>query len=175
MILGYHWIRSNILLILAAVLLVYIIKILYVKYRPERQCFIRKCSSLAFAIYLFLVAHITLLGRRPSAEPIWHFQLFWSYMAGSRELIAQNILNVIMFVPFGIFLYDLSPRPTTLRRVLVTALLSSLVIELVQLIGKLGEFEFDDILHNTAGALIGYTVAKWLCQKLDPKNKNIHR
>lgn len=87
-------------------------------------------------------------------------------MSGSRELITENILNVIMFVPLGVFLYDLPSRPIPFSRVLITASLSSLVIELIQLIGRLGEFEFDDILHNTAGALIGYAAAKWICQKL---------
>lgn len=147
-------------------MLLYIIKILYVKYHPEKGRLIRKCSCLAFGVYLFLTAHITLLGRQPSAEPIWHLQLFWSYMSGSRELITENILNVIMFVPLGVFLYDLPSRPIPFSRVLITASLSSLVIELIQLIGRLGEFEFDDILHNTAGALIGYAAAKWICQKL---------
>lgn len=89
-------------------------------------------------------------------------------MAGSRELIIENILNVIMFIPFGIFLYDLPFRRIPVSRVLLTALLSSFVIEFIQLTGRLGEFEFDDMLHNTAGALIGYAAAKWISQKLDP-------
>lgn len=173
MIPGYQWIRTNIILILAAILLLYIIKIIIVKRCPARKGTIQICSCLAFGIYLFLVAHITLLGRQPNPEPIFHLQLFWSYMTGSRELFTENILNMIMFVPFGIFLYDLPSRPIPFRRVLMTALLSSFAIEITQLIGRLGEFEFDDILHNTAGALIGYAVAKWICRKLNYNKKNI--
>ena len=133
-----------------------------------------KCSCLACGVYLFLTAHITLLGRQPNPERIIHLQLFWSYLAGSRELITENILNIIMFIPLGIFLYDLPKKPLSLRKALIIAALASLSIELIQLAGKLGEFEFDDILHNTAGALAGYLISKWLCRKLHVCQKDFN-
>lgn len=39
----------------------------------------------------------------------------------------------------------------------------SLFIELLQLVTKRGLFEFDDIIHNTLGVIIGYGIYKLSC------------
>ena len=45
-----------------------------------------------------------------------------------------------------------------LRFVAASAAGVSFVIEVVQLVFKLGLFEFDDIFHNTLGAVIGFVM-----------------
>ena len=74
----------------------------------------------------------------------------------SNEInVRQYILNIFLFVPFG-FLLPLSwPRTGKLRYALLAGLSFSLLIELSQLCNQRAT-DVDDLLMNTAGALLGY-------------------
>lgn len=64
-----------------------------------------------------------------------------------------------MLIPVGAVIPCLVKR----RKFIITiasAVGISLLIELLQLVTKRGLFEFDDIIHNTLGAVIGYGVYK---------------
>ena len=52
-----------------------------------------------------------------------------------------------------------------LRMIVLSAIVLSFGIELIQLVFKLGLFEFDDIFHNVLGAMIGYGLSK-CCKKI---------
>lgn len=81
--------------------------------------------------------------------------------------ILQVLLNILLFVPFGIFaqlVWKASFRP-----VLLTAFGASLMIELTQLTGLWGyygcairTFDAEDLFNNTLGAILGWgLVAGW--------------
>lgn len=80
-----------------------------------------------------------------------HFQpeLFWSWRVWDRQR-EQILTNVFMFIPVGV-LVGLIWR---WRGICFAAGLSS-VIEIVQLITARGLCEFDDVIHNTFGTVIG--------------------
>ena len=70
--------------------------------------------------------------------------------------------NIIAFMPFGSFLPIYSKR---CRNVWMTVLYSfelSLLVELLQLVFKVGSFDVDDLFLNTIGGLLGYLVYKGL-------------
>ncbi len=81
---------------------------------------------------------------------------FWSYVAyfdgTDRTLMKQILLNVVMFVPIGFCLAALDRRPW---QAAVIGFALSAAIEVTQLILCLGLFEFDDMIHNTVGTMIG--------------------
>ena len=58
--------------------------------------------------------------------------------------------NILLFIPLGIFVGDLWKWKGLLVGVGLTV-----SIELFQLISRRGLFEFDDIIHNTLGTVIG--------------------
>ena len=64
---------------------------------------------------------------------------------------------MVLFIPLGILLGLLFRGRCVLLPVLIGTAVSA-VVELVQLVGKLGLFEFDDMIYNTAGCLIGVLV-----------------
>lgn len=76
-----------------------------------------------------------------------------------------NIIgNVVLFVPFG-FLFSLIYSKGGLKHqkkilwvTLLVSILLCLLIELLQLVTKVGVFDVDDIIMNTTGTLIGYIV-----------------
>ena len=78
-------------------------------------------------------------------------------MAHDWNLFLINVVgNVVVFLPFGMFLPQLFPK---CKNVLLTILLSlefSFVIEVIQLISRVGSFDVDDLLLNTIGGLCGY-------------------
>ena len=71
--------------------------------------------------------------------------------------VALNLVgNVIAFVPFGVFLPLLVKRVRSLVKTSLLGFEFSLFVELVQLFGKVGSFDVDDILLNTLGVMGGY-------------------
>ena len=114
--------------------------------------------TYAFLIgYMFLVLADTVLIRR--AGQMFRFELlpFWSYRdyfnGTDPTLMKQILANVIMFIPIGVLL----GRRIGWKGLLVAAGLS-IVIEVLQLVSQRGLCEFDDVIHNTIGALIGVGV-----------------
>ena len=65
-------------------------------------------------------------------------------------------MNVIGFIPVGFLLASvLSSTSLSIFLAIPVASLISLSIELLQLITSRGLFEFDDVFHNSLGAVIG--------------------
>ena len=108
--------------------------------------------------YLFFFLIVTLFDRAPTLHPRYKLELFWSYkaaIAGNRSLRAEVLWNVLLFVPIGYLLSAILPRRKKWLACLIGMMLT-LAIEGTQLVTHLGMFEFDDLISNTAGAVIGY-------------------
>ena len=74
------------------------------------------------------------------------------------------ILNILLFVPFGYLVPSLFPR---LRHVVLLAFCVSLIIEVLQLVTRLGYADVDDLINNTIGAAIGTLIYNTLLKKVD--------
>lgn len=66
--------------------------------------------------------------------------------------------NVIVFMPFGVFLPWIWNRFRNFADTFLSAFLFSLSIEIFQLYSAFGAFDVDDILLNCAGSIIGYLI-----------------
>lgn len=65
--------------------------------------------------------------------------------------------NIALFIPLGLLLPLVWPQKyARLRMVLLTALSTTLAIELIQLFGLMGSGDIDDVLSNCFGAFIGF-------------------
>ena len=110
----------------------------------------RRKPSLGMLVgYCFLILAETVLIRR--ATPASHFQpeLFWSWRAWDQQR-EQILTNVVMFIPIGVLAGWLWQW-----KGLRFAVGLSVGIEVLQLITSRGLCEFDDVIHNIMGALIG--------------------
>jgi len=70
------------------------------------------------------------------------------------------VLNIVMFVPFGVLVPLLWPRAGSVGRVAVCALGASAAIELTQLVlwlavGNYRTVDVNDLIANTAGGVLG--------------------
>ena len=107
-------------------------------------------SSGLLAAYLFFILTETVLIRKIGVTTGFRPELFWSWnVPGLRSEIYANIL---LFIPVGILLGKRGWKG------LLAAAGFSLTIELLQLITRRGLFEFDDIIHNSLGAAIGFGI-----------------
>ena len=70
----------------------------------------------------------------------------------------QILYNILAFVPFGILLPMLGRRFQRLKIVLLCGFLLSGLIESAQFLFHLGWCDIDDVINNTAGAVIGYGI-----------------
>ena len=119
----------------------------------------KQLTVLCFVVYLFTVLWYT-IGRRSVGYYPAMVNLFWSYekwFQGERTTGMAILANIAMFIPFGFFMAELGEHKhrKSFLSVIAQALVFSTLIEISQMILMRGYFEFDDILNNTAGAVIG--------------------
>lgn len=136
---------------------------------------LRFSSGLLLLELIFLLLCFTVIFRTPSMAARYDFHPFWSYVAiqeGREELLPENVMNVIGFLPVGLLLgvcmrgkkEDLNWKSGWLIAFMV-GLCISVSIEALQYFTHRGFSEFDDVFHNTLGCVIGYGIFKsgsWL-------------
>lgn len=108
------------------------------------------------ATYILFILMETIIGRKTGVGRV-ELVPFWSY--SHPELRMEIILNYILFIPLGLLLYLCSGEKFGLR-VVIAGILLSVSIEIVQLVFLIGLFEFDDMIGNTVGCLIGAVIGK---------------
>jgi len=75
--------------------------------------------------------------------------------------LSNLVGNIIMFIPFGMFLVLLSKnKGLSFIGVLARSLSLSLCLECLQFVFSIGVFDVDDLILNTAGGLLGYCIIK---------------
>lgn len=73
------------------------------------------------------------------------------------HVFAINVIgNVLAFVPYGFFRPIIGMRKYNFLRTIVWGFLTSLAIEVSQLLVFVGSFDVDDLILNTFGTVIGF-------------------
>ena len=109
---------------------------------------------------LFVIYSSTIIFRPVNSVEAYDFTPFWSYKAildGESFLLAENIMNVVVFIPLGLLL-GCSVKVNNWWKTLLVGTTVSLSIEILQFVFRKGFSEFDDVIHNTLGCAIGYAL-----------------
>lgn len=126
----------------------------------------------AFAVYLALLAWVVL----------WKLELPWIgdaallprpvklvpfVASGDADASApiEVVINLVLFVPFGLFLGALLPKGGWWKAAGIL-LGSSLALEIVQHLISTGSFDTTDLIVNTAGGLLGYALVVGMLARL---------
>ena len=121
---------------------------------------IRYSLGLLMLEYVLLIYCSTVFFRN-TGQLQYDFMPLWSYRdyfkGLDRALLAENIMNVVVFVPVGL-LAGAAFRSMSWKKVLVIGMCLSVGIETLQFVFRKGFSEFDDVMHNTLGCLIGYGI-----------------
>jgi glycopeptide antibiotics resistance protein len=71
----------------------------------------------------------------------------------------EILLNVLIFIPFGLYLATLFEK-WGFSKALALFILSSFILEATQYILGIGAFDVTDIINNSLGGIIGWTIYK---------------
>ena len=128
----------------------------------KESVFFRKLFLLAFVTSLILFR--TLLNRNLWMNPLskvmggWGI---WETVNGEQKLTTECIENVIMMVPFSaVVMWTFQKKAGNGWKNIVwqsgmVAFIFSIVIEVLQLLLRLGTFQLSDIFYNTVGGVVG--------------------
>jgi glycopeptide antibiotics resistance protein len=136
---------------------------------------LRYSATLLLIEYIFLLFCSTVIFRATGTTRQYDFHPFWSY--DRPDLLIENIMNVIVFIPVGMILGSLLRVKGSWSKygswfkvngswliVLLIGCSISVTIEALQFCFMRGFSEVDDVMHNTVGCILGYILVKgvWL-------------
>lgn len=129
-------------------------------------------AAAGLAIYGYLLYLYTIAFRPRYSSPQYELAFLWSYkraLNGSAYLWIEIILNYILFLPIGLLVPVLirnrkRKNKSTFAITMLTGFFTSLTIEFSQLIFQRGLMEWDDLLGNVLGTLLGYGIHRILLQ-----------
>lgn len=125
------------------------------------------CMYLAFILCITLIGRVKTEEARAKLIPLWS----WYDVIKNHNLVTfeELIYNIMLFIPLGVLLYLL--MQITLKQVLILGLGLSCTIEILQYITHRGLFEWDDMLHNAFGCMVGYWFARNICRWIKNRSK----
>ena len=119
-----------------------------------------RLTTVLFIIYLIALYWILL----------FKLGVQFSYMGERRTnlvpfsgpiLTSENILNIVIFIPLGVYAGSLFEK-WLLGKILFFVFLLSLLVEGLQYILRVGAFDITDIVTNTLGGISGLVIFKGL-------------
>lgn len=128
----------------------------------------------ALVVYTGFILLATLFCRESSLQTETALFPLWSWAEVIRNhnmgILYQILLNILLFAPFG-GLLKWTFRKIRLPVGWLAGFLFSMAIEVCQLVFHLGLFEWDDMLHNSLGSLIGCAIAAGILWALTGKQQ----
>ena len=122
---------------------------------------VKLVSGVSLIVSLIVIISATILSRQRGSYTV-HLALLSQFWVEDYDLdtaIRPMLMNVFLFLPFGMSLSYMLPDRLCLKTnwilVAASAFLLSLLLETAQYCLLVGNFETDDILCNTVGALLG--------------------
>lgn len=95
---------------------------------------------------------------RYNLVPLKEINRFITYreVLGMKAVMLNIVGNIAAFVPLGIFLPICSSYSKRLWRTVLYSFELSFLVEVLQLVFRVGTFDVDDLILNTLGGLIGF-------------------
>ena len=149
--------NDNFSMILIFTVVIVTIRLMYLYVHREKFVIYKEIFMLAFLLYALLLFYVvTFQDVNYGTDNFIPFKEILRYEVGSRVFIKNILGNIILFIPFGVFVsFFLKTRKV--YPIFIITIITSSVIEYSQL--KIGRtFDIDDIILNFVGGLIGYLV-----------------
>lgn len=141
---------------------VIVVRIAYIITNHKKITLYKEVFGLIFIIYILLLFQMLIATDTNNFHGV-NLKLFneiTRYKFGTRLFNINVFGNILIFVPFGLFISEYL-NAKKVYSVFIVSLLTSASVELVQLrIGR--SFDIDDILLNVIGSILGYMLYKLL-------------
>ena len=141
----------------------------------------RAVGKVLFLLYVVFLIYFLFLaewyGRTGISEEYrYNLELFreikrfiiYREQLGAFAVFANLAGNILIFVPYGFFI-SVASRERGFFKTLFFSMGLSLCVEIIQLFTRVGSFDVDDILLNTVGGAVGYTISL-ICNALRRKH-----
>lgn len=147
--------QDNFPMIFIFTVVVVTLRITYLIVHKQKFVLYKELFMFAFLLYALLLFYVvTFQDVNYGTNNFVPFKEIFRYQVGSRVWIKNIIGNIILFVPFGVFVSFLM-KSRKIYPIFVVSLVTSIVIEYTQLvIGR--TFDIDDIILNITGGFLGY-------------------
>lgn len=130
--------------------------IIFLYYKKNSySSFFKNVSWCILMGYVLFIVSETVLFRTPKVEIKYYLSPLWTYGVLYNRMLAENILNILMFIPIG-FLTSVGLGVKKTITILCVGFMLSVAIEVIQLVTRRGICNIDDVIHNTIGCIIGY-------------------
>ena len=150
--------------------------------KKETKHIIRTPGTILFILYVLALIYFLFFseeyGRAAMKERQYRYNLipfveirrFWVYrkQLGLMAVVTNLFGNVIGFLPFGFILPVILDKMRSGWLIVLAGFGLSVTVEVIQLITKVGCFDVDDMILNTAGAALGYLLF-FICDHLRRK------
>lgn len=158
-------------MIIAAVV-IHICIYVYAKIKSKKISIGMEILVVLMAWYIGMVLSVTYFNR-PAGSVGRVFQTKLLQWEDNMNQNVTNILNIILFVPFGMLITGLESKQGMLKKIIIIAcssFLFSLLIETMKYITQRGYFEVDNIEANLIGAIAGSIIVS-LVEMADTKKE----
>lgn len=126
---------------------------------------IQAAAVVMMVIFLGIVFGSTVFTRTSTVRQ-YELIPFWSWNTIFKDkdwtLLKENLLNCILLLPAGVLLAVIVGHKVKWYWALLLGVLVSAIIEISQLIFMRGLFEWDDMIHNGMGCMIGSMIINFL-------------
>ncbi len=136
-------------------LLCMVLRVLYLYNKREKLRFVVLLGEFLFLTYFVTVWLYEFFAREPGSAQGMVLLPFQDWMSSGSDHI-PFVEAVLMYIPFGVLLPTVWEGARKLTYVFFASMLTSGVLEIMQLWKQRGVFQVDDIIANTIGGAIGF-------------------
>lgn len=148
---------------------VLIMSVLFVKFFIKHRYSMSTSYTIWFVVYFGVVLYLTLFSRAFGSDSSVRDEAFrgleLAIKTQSFEPMIHSMLNLVLFLPFGYLIPNMN-RDYLSRWgfAVIGGVVTSSVIEGIQLVAQMGQCDIDDIIFNSIGAAIGYVFYRFARQ-----------
>lgn len=134
----------------------------------------KKFTLALFIFYCVILTWIIIFKLQFSFEDLPHFRSLnlipfsESAIVNDKMNFDEIIHNMLVFIPFGIFIHVLLEEKTLIKQ-FIPIILTSLLFEGIQYIFAIGASDITDVLSNSLGGVIGVVITL-VISKITRKN-----
>ncbi len=146
----------------------------------KKQVLNRLATAILFIIYIAFLFYFlffsenygrtnTAGGYRYNLVPFAEIKRYIIYHRSFKmsQVVINLLGNIVAFMPMGFFFSCFINRKVL--TVTICGALSSILVELIQLITMVGSFDVDDIILNTFGVFLGCIIYYIVKRRIDKK------
>ena len=146
-----------------SVVFIIAVTVMYILLHRKKILRFQAVAGILMIIYLGVIFASTVFTRMPESERLDQLNFFWSwrevFFHGNKKLLEENLLNLLLLFPVGSFLPPLFCKKFSLWSGFLAGTVVSAGIELCQLVFYRGLFEWDNMVHNGIGCMVGCMIS----------------